>query len=386
MVNGSYRKSKTGTIKEGTTCYQIKSGGQRPVPNTIRRILRTSDGRLRPGIRKCFDKGGTLVVVFTGVDTPVQKINEISDHLEKYIPEYKNPRLEIWVQSNLRQFLKPHPRLSLKILAIDDELFCPYQEWAGQEYMSNSIFLGPAQREFIRALERGLSRTSTKHIRITGEPGIGKTRLVLEALRAKFSDSCLYTDNPVKFAASDLFRHIRTNDDRSPIVLVVDDCDESEMITIWSRVKHTPQISLITIFNEPGTRMRDMVMHEVPPLADKQIINILESYTSPHNAKIWCNECRPSPRAAHIVGKNLKGRQDNILQPPSDMRVWDRYIASQTELDSPEFNERKKILLWLSLFKRFGERESHPVEYRMIEKNAQRQNWHLAGNLESDHI
>ena len=368
MVNGSDRKSKTGAIKEGITCYQIKSGGQRPIPSTIRKILRTNDGRLKPGIKNCFDKGGTLVVVFTGVDTPVQKISEICDQSEKHIPEYKNPRLEIWVQSNLRQFLKPHPRLSLKILGIDDELFCPYQEWAGQEYMRNSIFLGPAQRKLIHALEQGLPRTSTKHIRITGEPGIGKTRLVLEALRAKFSDSCLYTDNPVKFAASDLFRYIRTSDDKSPIILVVDDCDESEMVAIWNKVKHTPQISLITIYNESGTRMRDITMHEVPPLEDKQIINILESYTSPHNAKVWCNECRPSPRAAHIVGENLKDSQDDILQPPSDMRVWDRYIASQAELDSPEFNERKKILLWLSLFKRFGERESHPAEYTMIEK------------------
>ena len=368
MVNGSDRKSKTGTIKEGITCYQIKSGGQRPVPSTVRKILRTNDGKLRPGIKSCFDRGGTLVMVFTGVDTPVQKINKICDQTEKYIPEYKSPRLEIWVQSNLRQFLKPHPRLYLKILGIDDDMFCPYQEWADREYMRNRIFLGPAQREFMRVLEQGLPRTSARHIRITGEPGIGKTRLVLEALRAKFSGSCLYTDNPVKFAASDLFRYVRTKDDKSSTVLVVDDCNESEMVTIWNMVKHTPQISLITIYNESGTRMRDMTIHEVPPLEDKQIINILELYTSPYNTRVWCSECRPSPRAAHIVGENLKDRQDDILQPPSDMRVWDRYIASQAELDSPEFKERKKILLWLSLFKRFGERESHPAEYKMIEK------------------
>ena len=50
------------------------------------------------------------------------------------------------------------------------------------------------------------------------------------------------------------------------------------------------------------------------------------------------------------------------------LRVWDRYIASRVELDGQEFKERKKILLWLSLFKKFGERESYADEYKTIEK------------------
>ena len=369
-VNGSDKKGKMGTIEKGITCYQIKSGRQRPSPSTIKKILCSNNGKgpLRPGIKDCLDKGGTLIVVFTGADTPSQKTDEICNNLEKYVPECKNLRLKIWVQANLRQLLRPNPRLSLQILGIDDEMFCPYQKWASQEYMHDRIFLGSAQREFIDALEQRLPRTSSEHIRITGEPGIGKTRLVLEALGAKFSDSCLYIDDPGTFLQSNFFRYITTKYDKSPTVLVVDECGESEMVEIWNRVKHTPQVSLITIYNESGTSMRDMVNLEVPPLEDRQIRDILESYIPSNLADIWYKECRPSPRAAHIIGENLRSDAGNILQPPSNMRVWDRYIASQMDLDSPEFEERKKMLLWLSLFKRFGEHEPYADEYKIIEE------------------
>lgn len=369
-VDGSDKKSKMGTIKKGITCYQIKSGGQRPSPSTIKKILRANNGKgpLKPGIKSCFDKDGTLVMVFTGVDTPAQSIDKVCSHPEKYIPEYKNARLKIWTQAHLRQFLKPHPRLSLQILGIDDKLFCPYQEWASQEYMRNEIFLGTAQRNFINTLQQKLPTRSTKHIRVIGEPGIGKTRLVLETLRAQFSDSCLYIDNPRIFLESKLFRYITTKKDKSLTILVVDECEEAKMVEIWNRVKHIPQISLITIYNESGYRMRDMINIEVPPLEDRQIKEILKSYIPSDYADIWYKECRPSPRAAHIIGDNLKHNTGDVLQPPSDVRVWDRYIASQTEMDSPEFKERKKILLWLSLFKNLGERESYPDEYKIIEK------------------
>ena len=58
-VDGSDKKSKMGTIKKGITCYQIKSGGQRPNPSTIKKILRTDMGELKPGIKSCFAKDGT---------------------------------------------------------------------------------------------------------------------------------------------------------------------------------------------------------------------------------------------------------------------------------------------------------------------------------------
>lgn len=366
-VNGSDKKSKMGAIKKGITCYQIKSGNQRPIPSTIKKILRTNKGMIKPEIKNCFDNGGTLVIIFMGADSPIYKINKIYENLREYLPEYENPRLEIWVQTNIRQFLKPHPRLSFRILGVGDELFCSYREWARQEYMRYPRFLGRTQQKFIDRLRQMLPRRTREHIRVTGEPGIGKTRLVLEALRTEFSDKCLYIDNPRRVLDSDVFRHLTTRDDKSSAILVVDDCDAPEMVEIWNRVKHIPQIRLITIYNESGDNMRDMVNYTVPPLEDEQIIQILELYMPSHNADIWCKECRPSPRAAHIIGENLKSDTGDVLQSPSDVRVWDRYIASRTELDSQEFKERKKILLWLSLFKKFGERESYANEYKIIE-------------------
>lgn len=361
-------KSVAGTIKKGTTCYQIKSG-KRFFRQEVEKTLRPNGKDLSQEIRRCLDGNNTLVFVLTGIDTPAHNKEKVIR--ECLPPEYEESSIEVWNQTRLRTFLKRHPRLALRVLGIGDELFSTYQDWARQPDMRNTAVLGPDQEAFNEELRQRLKNASMEHIRVTGDPGIGKTRLVLEALKpADLADSCLYVDNPRKFLDSGLFRHLISEDDKSYVILVVDECSESEMVEIWNRVeRYSSRIKLVTIYNEPGERMGGMVPLSAPPLGDEQITQILGSYgVPPHLVGAWCEECRPSPRAAHIIGKNLRDNPDDVLQQPGTVRVWDRYIASNDKLDGTEFNVRKVILCWISLFKKFGYGAPYSREGKIIAK------------------
>ena len=48
--------------------------------------------------------------------------------------------------------------------------------------MTPALHLARAQSEVIVSIRKALSGSDYQHIRVIGEPGIGKTRLVLEAL------------------------------------------------------------------------------------------------------------------------------------------------------------------------------------------------------------
>ena len=61
-----------------------------------------------------------------------------------------------------------------------------FDEWVRDDHMSNSFEMSNDQSDLIDQIRQALFG-SAKHVRVLGEPGLGKTRLVLEALRDKTS-------------------------------------------------------------------------------------------------------------------------------------------------------------------------------------------------------
>ena len=324
---------------------------------------------LKPSIQECFDRGGTLILALVGCDSPGAEEKALENIKKKIGEKYKDAKIEIWTMSTLRGFLAGNPYLRLQVLSIDDSSFKLYEVWRKQDDMDKAVNLGPEQTGFIDAVRRYLDRPSGKHLRIVAEPGIGKTRLVLEALGAKqYSTACIYVDRPSAFTNSRSFRHILDDGCSADIFLVIDECDEETMLEIWNRVKRLPRIRLVTIYNEPGTRMGSMEQLQVPSLDDGQIMSILESYEVPshHRAK-YCGICGSSPRAAHAIGSSLKHNLGDIRGIHED-RVWDLYIGSKTRRDSEEFKTRKTILLWISAFRRIGFTGYYTKEYGILQK------------------
>ena len=368
-VDGTARAdsdSRQGTIRKGLTCYQIKSGGFRATPTNIGRML-FNGAALKKRIKECLDRRDTLVVALTGCDTAPDAVLEKIQ--KKLGGKYADARVEVWTQSVLRGLLADNPAISLQILGIDDDVFMSYGEWSGQDEMTKDVELGPEQEEFIGEVQHYLNSPGGKHLRVTAEPGVGKTRLVLEALKPKdLSSECVYSDRPSKLIDSQLLRHLASDGNRSDNILVVDECDDDAMIEIWNRIKRGPRLRLITIYNENGRKDKDMVRASVPPLGGERITRILESYGVPRSKlAAYCSLCGCSPRAAHMLGENSRYQTDPIRSPDPG-RLWDRYIASKTLLDGEEFRTRKRVLMWISLFLRIGVGKRYSEEYKMMQE------------------
>jgi len=370
-------QSKNGVIKAGNTRYQIKSGDFSLNESNIKEILFKTDlTNLKERIKSCLDKDGTLVIVFTGWDNPETKDDEVKNKfieiLQKIDSKYVKAKIEIWRQNTIIGLLQNFPSLRLDILQIVNGSFYFHEEWSRLDDMKPKLHSGTEHIKYIQDFRDELRKSDQPiHIRVIGEPGIGKTKIVQEVTRTDdLANLTIYVEDPTKLENFDFINQIGRIDNTSFIILVVDECDFREQTHIWNKLKNkSPNIKLITIFNEPDSSSGTTVYLNPPELKDEQIGEILKEYGVPDDQLgKWVEFCKPSPRAAHVIGQNLKENPDDILKSPDIVPVWDRYIAGRMQLDSDEFKKRQTILRWISLFKRFGFEPPFEEESRIIWK------------------
>lgn len=363
-VDGTVRSpenGKIGAIKDGLAYYQIKSG--RYGLGKIKDMMLLSSGDVKPRIKECFDNGGTFVIVLTGNDSPDAQAKVRTRVRDALGAEYADARVDVWTQSTIKKFLEKIPALRLEILGIKKEWFRFYSEWSGQGDMSYPLVAGKEQEEFVERLRGHLA--DVRHMRVLGAPGIGKTRLVCESMK-EFSGACIYTDTPYEFLHSEAFGHVMY-EERSGVILVVDECDQYQMTELDNRAWRQDHIRLITIYNEPADTPHRAKLLDVPPLDDAHITKILEVCGLPHGRAVsWSKACGSSPRAAIIVGTDLLHNPTDVYRPASVNAVWERYIASRTKFGTDEFRLRKKVLMFASLFRSFGFDKPHERELEIM--------------------
>ena len=249
------------------------------------------------------------------------------------------PSLALAINGGRQTHFQTHESLSL-----DHEMRRPFVP--GAEHNS--------QIEFIRT---ELKRTDIPvHIHVFGEPGIGKTRLVLEATRAaEIKPLVIYSDDAGNLLGSSLLNEILLENNKWFAVLIVDECNDQNRACLWNKLRsRSPRIKLVSIYNE-SSKGSDLTYIESPQLTEEEIKKIIQEYGVPEfEAGRFARLCVSSPRLAHAVGENLKNNPDEILKSPSTVELWDRFVAGGDPPDSQRVNERRRVLQYIALFKRFG--------------------------------
>ena len=69
---------------------------------------------------------------------------------------------------------------------------------------------------------------------------------------------------------------------------------------------------------------------------------------------------------AHVIGWNLKTNQEDLLKSPDTVNVWERYVVGGNDPNSSDVMERKLVLRYIALFKRFGYGRLVTTEARII--------------------
>lgn len=260
-VNENIAPAQSDIIKPGHTGYQIKTGETfKPWEDAQikKELFGNKDSHkenLGSSVRDCLDNDGTYVLVCFKQDPTKEQRSKTINSLKRYFElcGYQNPNVEVWSQNNLIGFLTVFPSLALKITRRGGSRFQTHQSWSQDAEMRREFKTGQAQRDFISSMQNELRKNiEAIHIRVCGEPGIGKTRLVLEATRAEdIQPLVVYCDTTSKFRDSDLMNEILRSDNQLNLILIIDECDPDSRSYIWDKLKYRGQrIKLISIYNE----------------------------------------------------------------------------------------------------------------------------------------
>ena len=376
-----------GIIKQGKTSYQIKSGAAEPwQPSFIEKELfrgATPDQqKLGERIRDCLDVDGTYIFVFTGIDlVESQRLNAIK-HIKECLEKcnYPDAKVEVWSQNNLIGFLKFFPSLALQVTGNDEAEFQTHISWSEDGEMGVKFVPGQSQNKLIADIQSELRRADdTVHVRVLGEPGIGKTRVVLEATRTDDISPLVIYSRASQFRDSYLMNQILRDDSKFSAVLVIDECDADSRYYIWDKLRHRgSRIKLITIYNDHDPISdRDISEFEISGLDNEQIRAIIQGYNvSNEQVDRYLEFSGGSPRMAHHVGRTLESYPGDPSRLLTDDYLYKRfYIDFRREnSDRQDVEQTELVLQYIALFKRFGFERSVLSETQEIAKKVEADN------------
>lgn len=351
----------------GNSYFQIKTGKSfKPWQSSSLKKELIGKARTKPTkellgktVKACLDTNGRYVLVTFGYDlTPLQH-SSTRQNLEELFRTcgYSNPTVEVIGQGQLVGLFSSYPSLCIELLDRVDFTFQTVDGWKTNEDMTSSLQLADSQKAFVKDIRSAARGTEFQHIRVIGEPGIGKTRLVLEALsQDDLSFATIYVPLAEDFQKSQLFNDLLRPDRRYYAQLVIDDCAENDRASIWHAIKGKPNIKLITVDHGPETSSdSSMKVIECPILPDEQIGTIIAGYIGNRgDVSNWAKWCSGSPRVAHAVGDNLQRNPNDILKSPATVPIWDRFILGHKTRETKEAEQHLLVLRHLALFQRFG--------------------------------
>ena len=375
----------SGIIKPGKTSYQIKSG-QSFSPWQKSEIRKELFGERTPlnkqnlgrSIRACLESRGTYVLVCTGIDLVEPDRTDVLNHIKDYLEQcdYPDAKVDVWGQNTLRGFLDVFPSLALWITGRSSVEFQTHQRWSQNEDMRVQFVRGQSQNELIANIQNELRRNDdTVHIRVLGEPGIGKTKLVFEATRIDDLSPLVIYCSASQFRDSNLMNTLRWEDNQFSVILVIDECDPDNRFYIWNTFRHQgPRIKLVTIYNNHDP-ISDINIAEfgVLRLGNDQIHTIIQQYdVSKEQANRYLQFCDGSPRMAHHTGKILANYPGDPSQLLTDDYLYQSFYIDfgRENPDSPEVRERQRVLRHLSLFMQFGYSHFVSPEAELIAQQA----------------
>lgn len=376
--------SNVSFLSKGGTHLQIKTGTdfkpwqesslKKELFGTPRGI--PSKDNLGEAVRNCLEQGSTYFLLSLGHDLLPNDHTRAVQTLEGLFQAcgFEKPSIKVLGQGQIASELGRFPSLCIAFNGYSDDRLFTVESWKQIAYMQTALQLGDVQKEFVSEVRSALQGDEIQHIRVIGEPGIGKTRLVLEAVSAaELAPSVVYFQNSEDIQRSRLFNELLKPDANYAAVIIVDDCDDRDRPSIWAALKGRPNIKLITIdhgiVDSADSSMRTI---ECPLLPKEQIGAILESYIDKsHEISNWTEWCSGSPRVAHAVGENLKLNPQDILKPPAQVPIWDRFILGYQEMSSSEAEQHLLVLRHIALFQKFGFEPPVDSEARFISELVQ---------------
>lgn len=315
---------------------------------------------LGEAVRYCLSRKGRYILVCFGCDPTETQRRQAIRHLRDFFKAcgYKSPKVDFWGQGTLGGLIEQFPSISLRLSDQHHLPFLTYDDWRLDGEMKKSFHIGKLQQKMVEQVRGDLRGNEIRHVRLIGEPGLGKTRLVLEALaEPDLASAVLYFRHPEDFQQSPLFNSLMRSDDLSIATIVIDDCPARERASIWNAIRQrSDRLKLVTLDHGPEDSTDEwMRVIQCPVLEKPQIKEIIKSYIGgDHDTDRWAEFCSGSPRVAHAVGDNLRRNPSDVLKSPATVPIWDRFVHGNSKTGSQEEVQREIVLRHVALFHKFG--------------------------------
>lgn len=350
-------------LRSGRIGFQIKTGTSfKPwQQKAMKNELLTPTGELDSEVQRTIREGGTYSLLCFGHDFSPEQRNDIHSHIVVILAGFGfdniASRVEVLGQAQIAGYIQRYPSLRLTLLGGSDDGFLSVEAWSQHAHMCNEFLPSEEQTKLMDQIREHL-RGDAKHLRILGEPGIGKTRLILEAVRVEdISANTIYVQHGEEFSKSGLFNEIIRSSIGYPLVIVIDELPSRELVEIWAHLKHRCcALKLVSIDHGPDRNHdSEIQIIKAPSLPDQTIRAILASHVGDrHELSRWVEVCEGSPRVAQAVGENLAANPEDILRAPATVPLWERFLHGYARHDSLEAQQTARVMRHLALFARFG--------------------------------
>ncbi len=162
------------------------------------------------------------------------------------LPRDDPERIRVYDANQLARWASRFPALAVsRLIGGPGSSAVDYGTWSDTR-LHQRAWVADDQREVaIRTIRQEIASGGTVEVRVQGESGIGKTRLVMEALREESLSPLVAYVADERAVMGDLLTHL-IGDGRTAI-LVVDECPAERHIKLVERLPADPAIKLVTI-------------------------------------------------------------------------------------------------------------------------------------------
>ena len=270
----------------------------------------------------------------------------------------KDEQVDFWDAEQIATWVNSHPAVATWVKEQTHGTISPFlswNHWAGRAEHDQSPWVEDARLSSLRDRLREIVETPRQILRLVGLSGVGKSRLVLEALRAtegedaastSASDLIIYAiETETSYAAiNEVVQTLAVTPQRA--VLVVDNCGPESHQGLSAMVLHQgSHLSLVTIDNEipigtlDGNTLR---IEEAPPPVTEGIISHVSSGLPYEDRSRLERFSKGFPEVSVRVGKTWS--ESRPVAHATDDAFVDAFVLGRNPRD-PELLRKSAALL-----------------------------------------
>src|SRR5262249_16934333 len=132
--------------------------------------------------------GGAYIVVASGASGGKRAADERLKELHKDAGRLPKHHIRVYTSETLAAWCNCYTAIAARLVGLPEGLgFCQRREWQDNPQFSQRYYPSEQIADQLKTVRRGLAVTARGpcHFHIWGLPGVGKTRLALEVVRAK---------------------------------------------------------------------------------------------------------------------------------------------------------------------------------------------------------